>query len=149
MVAPMTSVIAAYILVTGRIIPWWQMIAWMSVTSILGVLVAFPMKRRFVNEEQLPFPEGRACGVVLDALYTGHAAAGMFKARMLGVTAVVTGLYQLVISDGWMKLLQFKLLRMDKWTSMKEPWTFHERLDSYYYAVSSYVPKIMPVGTAV
>jgi len=143
MVAPMTSVIAAYILVTGRIIPWWQMIAWMSVTSILGVLVAFPMKRRFVNEEQLPFPEGRACGVVLDALYTGHAAAGMFKARMLGVTAVVTGLYQLVISDGWMKLLQFKLLRMDKWTSMKEPWTFHERLDSYYYAASSYVPRIL------
>ena len=143
MVAPMTSVIAAYILVTGQIIPWWQMIAWMSVTSILGVLVAFPMKRRFINEEQLPFPEGRACGVVLDALYTGAEKAGMFKARLLAVTAVLTGTYQLLISDGWMKLLQFKILRMDQWTSMKEPWTFHERLDSYYYAASTYIPRIL------
>ena len=42
MVAPLTSSLAAYMLVTGRIIPWWQMIAWMVVVSILGVLVAFP-----------------------------------------------------------------------------------------------------------
>src|SRR5439155_13368127 len=49
----------------------------------------------------------------------------------------------LIVSDGWMKLVQFKLLGMDKWAGMKEPWTFHERLDSYYYAVSSYVPRIL------
>ena len=42
--------------------------------SCLGVLVAFPMKRRFINDEQHPFPEGRACGVVLDALYHGADA---------------------------------------------------------------------------
>ncbi|MGE5094136.1 MAG: OPT family oligopeptide transporter [Betaproteobacteria bacterium] len=143
MVAPMISSLAAYMLVTNRVIVWWHMIVWMCVVSIIGVLVAFPMKRRFINEEQLPFPEGRASGVVLDALYTGHAAAGMFKARQLGITALVTALYQLAISDGWMKLLQFRILRMDKWTSLKEPWTFHERLDSYYYAVSSYVPRIL------
>ena len=39
------------------------------------------MKRRFINEDQLPFPEGRACGVVLDSLYTGGADVGMFKAQ--------------------------------------------------------------------
>ena len=143
MVAPMISSLAAYMMVTGRIIPWWHMVIWMSVVSILGVLVAFPMKRRFINEEQLPFPEGRASGVVLDALYTGAAAAGMFKARLLLFTALFTGLYQVVISDGWMKLIQFKLLRMDQWAGLKEPWTFHERLDSYYYAASTYVPRIL------
>ena len=147
MVAPMTSALAAYMLVTGRIIPWAHMIAWMCVTSILGVLLAFPMKRRFINEEQLPFPEGRASGVVLDALYTGSASEGMFKARLLAFTALFTGLYQAVISDGWMRLLQFKILRMDRWTGMKEPWTFHERLDSYYYAAvgraSQYIPTIL------
>ena len=123
------------------------MIAWMCITSMLGVLLAFPMKRRFINEEQLPFPEGRASGVVLDALYTGDAGEGMFKARVLGVTALSTGLYQFIISDGWMKLLQFKILRMDQWTSLKEPWTFHERLDSYYYAAvgkaTQYIPTIL------
>ena len=45
-------------------------IAWMITLSLLGVLFAFPLKRRFINEEQYPFPEGRACGVVLDALHT-------------------------------------------------------------------------------
>ena len=89
MITPLISSLAAYMLVTGQIIPWWHMMVWMCVISIIGVLVAFPMKRRFINEDQLPFPEGRACGVVLDALYTGAAAAGMFKAQLLGITALV------------------------------------------------------------
>ena len=141
--APMISSLAAYMLVTGKIIPWWHMVTWMCVVSIIGVLLAFPMKRRFINEEQLPFPEGRASGVVLDALYTGAASVGMFKARLLAFTALYTGIYQAIIGDGWMKLLQFKILRMHQWAGMKEPWYFHERLDSYYYAVSTYVPRIL------
>jgi len=123
----------------------------MVVISIIGVLLAFPMKRRFINEEQLPFPEGRACGVVLDALYTGAAAAGMYKAKLLGYTALFTGLYQMVVSDGWMKLLQLKILRMDQWAGLKEAWVFHERLDAYYYAAAAranlWIPNIL--GTDV
>ncbi|HYC35002.1 MAG TPA: OPT/YSL family transporter [Usitatibacter sp.] len=147
MVAPMISALAAYMLVTGQIIPWWHMIAWMVVCSMLGVLVAFPMKRRFINEDQLPFPEGRAAGVVLDALYTGAAAAGMFKAKLLAGAAILAGTYQLLISDGWMRILQFHILRMHQWLGLKEPWVFHERLDSYFYAASTFVPKIL--GTDV
>jgi OPT family oligopeptide transporter len=143
MVQPLTAALAAYMLVTGHIIPAWHMIAWMVVVALIGVLLAFPMKRRFINEEQLPFPEGRAAGVVLDALYTGAASAGMFKARLLGYTALLAGTYQLLISDGWMNLLQFKILRMHQWAGMKEPWNFHERLDSYYYAATTYVPRIL------
>ena len=94
MVSPMVSSLAAYMLVTGRIIPWWHMVLWMWVMSLIGVLLAFPMKRRFINEDQLPFPEGRASGVVLDALYTGAASEGMFKARLLGFTAGLTAFYQ-------------------------------------------------------
>jgi uncharacterized oligopeptide transporter (OPT) family protein len=143
MVGPLISALAAYMLVTGRIIPAMHMISWMVVVALIGVLLAFPLKRRFINEEQLPFPEGRAAGVVLDAIYSGAAQMGMFKAKLLGVTAGLTGLYQLAISDGWMTLVQFKLLRMDKWAGMKEPWTFHERIDSYFYAATSYVPRIL------
>jgi OPT family oligopeptide transporter len=147
MVSPLVAGLAAYMLVTGRIIPWWQMVAWMVVVSVIGVLVAFPMKRRFINEEQLPFPEGRACGVVLDALYTGSASAGMFKARLLGFTALFTGTYQMVISDGWMRLLQFNILRLDKWAGLKEPWNLHERLDTYYYTAAAklnlWIPQIL------
>ena len=147
MIGPMIASLAAYMLVTDKIIPWWHMIVWMCVVSVLGVLVAFPMKRRFINDEQLPFPEGRASGVVLDALYTGAAHAGMFKARLLAVTAAVTAVYQAVISDGWMTLLQFKILRLDQWAGLKEPWTIHERLDTYYYAVATkahgWIPTIL------
>lgn len=146
-VAPLYTSLAAYMLITGRIIPWWQMIIWMAVTSILGVLVAFPMKRRFINEDQLPFPEGRASGVVLDALYMGDAATGVFKARLLTLVAGGTALYQAVVSEGWMKLIQFKILRMDQWAGMKEPWHLHERLDTYYYQAAAkaewWIPKIL------
>jgi uncharacterized oligopeptide transporter (OPT) family protein len=147
MVSPMISSLAAYMLVTGKIIPWPHMIAWMCVVSIIGVLLAFPMKRRFINEEQLPFPEGRASVVEHYALYTGAASEGMFKARLLALTALCAGIYQAIIGDGWMKLVQFKILRMDQWAGMKEPWTFHERLDTYYYAAvgkaSQYIPTIL------
>ena len=151
MIGPMIASLTAYMLVTGTIIPWWHMVLWMIIVSIIGVLLAFPMKRRFINDEQLPFPEGRASGVVLDALYTGAAHAGMFKARLLAITAGLTAVYQAMISDGWMTLLQFKLLRMNQWAGMKEPWTFHERLDTYYYAWATkahgWIPTI--VGTDI
>jgi OPT family oligopeptide transporter len=143
MTQPLTAALAAYMMVTNQIIPAIHMIVWMIVVALIGVLLAFPLKRRFINEEQMPFPEGRAAGVVLDALYTGKAEAGMFKAQLLGITAAIAGTYQLLASDGWMNLLQFKILRMHQWAGMKEPWTFHERLDTYYYAVSSYVPRIL------
>jgi uncharacterized oligopeptide transporter (OPT) family protein len=143
MASPLISSLAAFMLVTNTVIPPQSMMIWMVVVSLIGVLLAFPLKRRFVNDEQLPFPEGKAAGVVLDALYTGAAAAGMFKAKLLGYTALLAASYQMLISDGWMKVIQFKILRMHEWLGMKEPWVFHERLDSYFYAVSTYVPRIL------
>ena len=144
---PLTSTFAAYMMLTGKVIPWWQMMIWLVVVSIIGVLVAFPMKRRFINEDQLPFPEGRACGVVLDSLYTGHADVGMFKARLLFITAGITALWEVMVSDGWATLIQFKLLRMDKWAGLKEPFMIHERLDDYYYMAATRlhlaIPKIL------
>jgi uncharacterized oligopeptide transporter (OPT) family protein len=151
MVSPMVAGLAAYMMVTGVIVPWWQLMIFNIVISSIGVLVAFPMKRRFINEDQLPFPEGRAAGVVLDALYTGEAAAGMLRAKLLAVTALLTGLYQFISSDGWMRLLQFTLLRMDKWAGLAEPWHWRERFDQYYYDVAGrlnlWIPTIL--GTDV
>lgn len=151
MISPLVASMAAFMLVTGKIIPAWQMILWNSVISILGVLIAFPLKRRFVNEEQLPFPEGRACGVVLDTLYQGHAGAGMLRAKILALTAAAAGGYQFLISDGLQRLFQFKLLHLDKLLGMTEPWHLRERFDDYYYAAAAkahgWIPKIM--GTDV
>lgn len=144
---PLFSSLAAYMLVTGVIPSWWQLVVWIFVIALVGVLIAFPLKRRFINEDQAPFPEGRACGVVLDSLYHGAGDEGIFKAKLLGVVGGLTALYQALVSDGWMKLVQFKILMLDKWAGLQEPWHLHERLDDYYYAwagkASSLIPSIL------
>ncbi len=151
MTSPLISALAAYMLVTGEIIPAWHILAWLVVAAIIGVLLAFPLKRRFINDEQLPFPEGRAAGVVLDGLYHGDGNAGMLKARLLGITALWTGFYQFLIGDGWMRLLQFKILRMDQWAGLREPWVLQEKLDTYYYNFAVKYPAMIPriLGTDV
>ena len=147
MVAPLTSGLAAYMLVTGAIVPWWQMMIWSSIISVIGVLVAFPLKRRFINDEQLPFPEGRAAGVVLDALYSGQAALGVARAKLLFVSASIAAAYQLLMSDGWMRFLQIGVLRMHRWAGLERPWHLAERLDDYYYALAAkyelWTPRIL------
>ncbi len=138
---PLISSLAAYMLVANVIVPPWQMFVWMVVISIIGVLVAFPLKRRFINEEQLPFPEGAACGVVLDALYTsGGGGEGVYKARILGLSAGLAAFWTFVCGDSLMRFIQFTILRMDKWTKMEEPFHFHERLDDYYYKLVEWFP---------
>ena len=147
MIMPLIGIMPAYMLVTDRLIPWWQMMAWNCVMSVLGVLFAFPLKRRFINEDQLPFPEGRASGVVLDTLYQGESEKGITQAKVLTVTAAIAAAVQFLISDGLQRLLQFKLLQLDKWLGWTKPWQLRERLDDYYYVwatkAQAWIPKIM------
>jgi len=149
MIMPLIGIMPAYMLVTDRLIPWWQMMAWNCVMSLLGVLFAFPLKRRFINEDQMPFPEGRASGVVLDTLYQTGSDKGMVQARVLTITAALAATVQFLISDGWQRLLQFKLLSFDKWFGWTSPWQLRERLDDYYYLwatkAQAWIPKIMGI----
>ncbi len=110
MTSPMISSLAAYMWFTGEIIPMWQTMAWISVLAILGVLFAFPFKRRFINDEQQPFPEGRAAGVVMDALHHGEAEAGMLKARLLLIFAGVAAFVRLSMSAVLMGLMNLNHL---------------------------------------
>jgi uncharacterized oligopeptide transporter (OPT) family protein len=88
------------------------------------------MKRRFINEEQHPFPEGRACGVVLDTLYTSaQAASGMFKARALSLAATFAGGMTLITGENIMRLVQ------ERWLGLKAVWVLPASLDSWYYAL--------------
>lgn len=147
MTTPLAASLCAYMMVTGRIIPWWQMLVWMVVVALLGVLVAFPLKRRFINEDQLPFPEGRAAGVLLDAIYTDDAGAGVYKARVLGIAGGIAAFYQFICGGSLQRLLQFKILRLDTLLRIKQPWHFQEQFDSYYYALAAkwnlWIPKIL------
>ena len=130
MTSPLIAGLAAYMWVQNQIIPWWQIVAMVTLMSVIGVLVAFPMKRRFVNDEQHPFPEGRACGVVLDTLYTSAAhATGMFKARALMVAAGIAGGITMLSGENFMRLIQ------QKWIGLKSVWVLPSSLDAWYYAL--------------
>lgn len=121
MTAPLISSLAAYMMVTDTIIPMSWTLMWLVVVAILGVLFAFPLKRRFINDEQHPFPEGKAAGVVMDALHTGGAADGLFKAKILMITGGVAALFKFMSSHALMERLRAGFL------------TFPEYLDTWLY----------------
>ncbi len=104
MTAPLISSLPAYMMVTGRVIPVLHTMFWMIGLALMGVLFAFPLKRRFINDEQFPFPEGRAAGVVMDALHTSSGAKGVMQGKLLGGFALLSGGINF-IRDG--ELLQF------------------------------------------
>ena len=64
-----------------------RLTAWLLAISVLGVVVAIPLKRSLINAEQLKFPSGVQCAETIKAM---HAAGeeGMQKARALVSTGV-------------------------------------------------------------
>jgi len=160
MTGPLISALMAYMFITNKPMLWHQILLWNILASILGVLVAFPMKRRFINDEQQPFPEGRAAAVVLDSLYpnaprggTTHMRdnmpvkqpahetlgagvdAGLFKAKALAWAAGIGAVLQLLVAGGYMAVLQISLLGLHK--SKEALWKIPERLDAWYYKLAA------------
>lgn len=129
MTGPLISGLAAFMWVQNETIPWWKILFFNLALSILGVLVAFPMKRRFINDEQQPFPEGRACGVVLDTLYTSQAHVGVFKAKVLAISAVLAGGLQFMTGEAYQKWIQVKLLGRETFFALPH------YLDGWLYSV--------------
>jgi len=130
MTGPLISGMAAYMMVMNQPMAWQRMLFYNVVLSLLGVLVAFPMKRRFINDEQQPFPEGRACGVVLDTLYTSHASVGLFKAKALAYAALIAGGLNFISGENIMNFIQTKALHLKKF------WALPANLDAWYYSLA-------------
>jgi len=116
MTAPMMASLPAYMMVTGQVIPMWQTFWWIIVMSLLGVLFAFPLKKRFINDEQLPFPEGRAAGIVLDNLHTDIGGKdGIFKAKLLAIGAGLSALIETMRSETVMESIKLKFLTLPEY----------------------------------
>ena len=112
MTAPLMASIPAYMMVTGQVIPMWQTICWIISLAVLGVLFAFPLKKRFINEEQLPFPEGYASGVVLDGLHSDDGADGIFKSKLLMCGAGISALIEFLRADTILEAMKLKFLAL-------------------------------------
>lgn len=125
MTAPLVASMPAFMMVTGKVVPMWQTFWWIIVLSLLGVLFAFPLKKRFINEEQLPFPEGRAAGIVLDNLHTDAGGQdGIFKAKLLMVGAGLSALIETLRSETVMNAIKAPFLQLPEyWDSFVYKYT--------------------------
>jgi len=125
MTSPMISSLAAYMMITNQVIPMLHTLLWIIAIALLGVLFAFPLKRRFINDEQHPFPEGRAAGIVMDALHTGDAASGLLKAKLLVITGGASALLKVMQSGAILEKLRLGFL------------TVPEFLDGWIYRIGT------------
>ena len=152
MTAPLISSLTAYMIVNKVMVPWWQIIVWNIAISILGVLFAFPMKRRFINDEQHPFPEGQAAGVVMDTLHSSDASVGLFKAKVLGIaagTAAIIKFAQAEAIQSWLQVAVWlpRNLEPTVWkerleAGVKQLWILHEDLFTLFGFTGEKIPKL-------
>jgi len=131
MTSPLIASLAAYMLITNAVIPWWQTITWMICISLLGVLFAFPLKRRFINDEQHPFPEGRAAGIVMDALHHSEAAAGLLKFKLLVFFGIGAAIIETMKHDKILAAIKLKFLAIP------------HSLEGWFYDLTNWHPRIM------
>ncbi len=112
MTSPLMASLPAYMMVTGDVIPMWQAYWWMVVLGLLGALFAFPLKKRYINDEQLPFPEGYAAGVVLENLHESDGKEGLLKAKILGIGAGLAALIELLRTEAILAKMGLKFLAL-------------------------------------
>ncbi|MBY0313963.1 MAG: OPT/YSL family transporter [Bdellovibrionales bacterium] len=115
MTSPLMASLSGYMMATGHIPPMWQVYCWIVVLAILGALFAFPLKKRYINDEQLPFPEGYAAGIVLDNLHSSDAKEGLYKAKLLGMGAGIAALIEFLRSGGVLAKLKVPFLAIPEY----------------------------------
>ncbi|MEM9455394.1 MAG: OPT family oligopeptide transporter [Myxococcota bacterium] len=95
----LAAAMTAVLLVTGEPLPLWSLMAWVLSISLLGLLIAVPLRRVLIDAEQLPFPSGAAAAQTLRSLYrdrsedasSPHSTPAATRARAL-VVALAVGL---------------------------------------------------------
>lgn len=86
----------------------WQIFFWLCSASLLGILLAVPMRRHYIDEENLTYADGLAAGETIRVLHEGKdsgASNGPVIALSLGslgsaALMTVTSIFQL-IRDTW------------------------------------------------
>lgn len=95
-----TASLPAYMLVTGKVFPMWQAIVWAIALAVLGVLFAFPWKKRFINWGEYPFPEGTAAAIVMDGLHS-ESATDRIKTKILSGGGIISIIWAFITTGRW------------------------------------------------
>src|SRR5256885_7422992 len=74
-----------------------QIFCWLCSASLLGILLAVPMRRHYIDEENLTYADGLAAGETIKVLHEGRAS-GLSRAPLaaLGIGTVLSGALMLV-----------------------------------------------------
>lgn len=86
--------IPALALLTGKELPWTILAVWIFAVSIIGVLVAVPMRRQLILRDGLPFPAGVATAETVREIYA-HGTEAMARVRVLAIAATVSAALKL------------------------------------------------------
>jgi putative OPT family oligopeptide transporter len=68
----------------------WQIFGWLCSASLLGILLAVPMRRHYIDEENLTYADGLAAGETIRVLHEGResgVSAGPVKSLAFGTLA--------------------------------------------------------------
>jgi putative OPT family oligopeptide transporter len=79
-----------------------QTFAWLSASGLLGVFLAVPLRKHFIDDENLPFPDGVAAGETLIALDARGPQARKSAMAMMGALAA-SGLVFLATILQWIR----------------------------------------------
>jgi putative OPT family oligopeptide transporter len=95
-----------------------QTFLWLSTAGILGVLLAVPLRRHFIVDEKLPFPDGIAAGETLILLDSRGEQAKRSAFSMVG-SMLVSGALMLSTSREWVaEVLRVHLNRFSPTTGV-------------------------------
>jgi uncharacterized oligopeptide transporter (OPT) family protein len=76
----------------------WQSFAWLTTAGLLGVLLAVPLRRHYIVDEKLPYPDGLAAGETLMVCDSeGKTAARAASIMIAGM--VCSGLLMMLTED--------------------------------------------------
>jgi uncharacterized oligopeptide transporter (OPT) family protein len=78
----------------------WQIFWWLSLGGFVGAFLAVPLRRHYIDEENLTFADGTAAGETLVVLYQGRREAAE-RLKALGAGTGLSGLIALVRDGPW------------------------------------------------
>src|SRR5438132_11131447 len=81
-----------------------QIFAWLAPSDLLGVLLAVPLRKHYIDQENLTFADGLAAGETLLVLDEGPKQAGP-RVAALGVGGAISALF-CVLRDGFGKITE-------------------------------------------
>jgi len=87
----MVSAIPALIML-GFNFTWYELLLWIFLANMLGVIFTIPLRKQFVEIENLTFPSGTACAAAIEALHARESKS-IQKAKWLGITGLLSGVF--------------------------------------------------------